>query len=160
MKASRATDQIALHRKYVGVGPGDQLSGLDLVVERKRQPHELLVHQVAQVRFDRVPGLQEEPTAHIQADPAGRGQDDDPCDVAAQGAPVVDQGDVDGPAHNEGNLDLKDECGHRHGERQDERALVGLNDRQGALPPGLGTVRIDGGLRGLVVAGAGRRDKR
>ncbi len=48
----RRERQVHLHRADVGVGPRDELARLHPVVERERQPAQVLVHDVPQVVLD------------------------------------------------------------------------------------------------------------
>ncbi len=133
----RQERQQGLQQADVGVGPGHQLAGLQLVVAGEVQPLQLVVDGIAEVVLD----VEADPAAHVTADVGGSegdggGHDHDP-QPRPQGVAVVEDDIVDDDLLHRGYHGVESAPHQGGGERQSDLAPVGGQPRQQATdPPG------------------------
>jgi hypothetical protein len=125
----RPEGQVHLHGTDVGVRPGDELAGLDPVIETERQRAQVLVDDVAQVVLHVVRRAQQEEPRAVGEGAADAREDGDPFGVAEQARAVRAVREVDGLAEQVGYLHLQDEAEETEQQRQPEYPLVGEHDR-------------------------------
>ena len=82
---ARREGEVHLHRPDIRVGPGDELAGLDPVVERERHAGQVLIHDVAEVEFHLVGRRHQEQPGDVAGHGRHHDQHQDDLHVVAQG---------------------------------------------------------------------------
>ncbi len=150
---ARREREVHLHRTDVGVRARDELTRLHPVVERERHAAQVLVHDVAQVVFDAVRGLQQVVARHVREHEADRREHHDDGDEVLERLARRLRQRVDRLTHLVGDLHLHREPQERRDQREAEHPLVREHDGHDPAQPRATPVGLDVRARWWVPGG-------